>query len=92
MEKIVEIVFVGKHTVMSYVMTVLQLVNDGVTTVILKARGKLISKAVDIAEVTRNRFLTDAKIESVVIGTEKLTNDGVTRNVSTIDVTLSVPE
>ena len=75
---------------MSYVMVALEVINDGADKVVLKARGNLISKAVDTAEVLRNRFLPDAKVESIIIGTEQLTNDGVTRNVSTLDITVSI--
>ena len=87
-----DIIFVGKKTTMTYVLGALQLINDGATTIILKARGKLISRAVDTAEVLRNRFVTDAVLESVVIGTEKITNEEGTRNVSTVDIIITVPK
>jgi len=45
--------------------------NNGVHEVVIKARGKAISRAVDAAEVSRNRFLTDIKINGITIGTEK---------------------
>lgn len=88
----VDVVFVGKRTVMNYVMVALELINDGADKVVLKARGKLMSKVVDTVEVLRNRFVPDAKVESIIIGTEQLTNEGVTRNVSTLDITVSVSE
>lgn len=93
MEKRTEEMYIGRKTTMTYVMAALQSVNDGAATIILKARGKLIAKAVDVAEVLRHRFLTGAKIADIVIDTEKLTNeDKVTRNVSSIEITLEVPE
>lgn len=92
MEKEADVIFVGKKTTMTYVMGALQLINDGATRIVLKARGKLIPRAVDTAEVLRNRFVTEADVESVVIGTEKITNEEGTRNVSTIDVTIMVPK
>ena len=74
---------------MDYCLAVLSsLQNDG-STVHLKARGRAISTAVDVAEVTRNRFLKDLVVENVEIGTEELENtDGKMRNVSTISITL----
>jgi len=53
------------------------------------ARGNAISVAVDVAEVTRNRFLTNLEVENIEIGTEELESDtGETRNVSNIAITL----
>ena len=74
---------------MDYCLAVLSsLQNDG-STVHLKARGRAISTAVDVAEVTRNRFLQNLVVENVEIGTEELENtDGKMRNVSTISITL----
>lgn len=58
--------------------------------VVLKARGRAISAAVDVAEITRNRFFKDAKVRSVVIGTEEVTprEGGNFRNVSTMEITI----
>lgn len=59
--------------------------------VIIKARGKFISKAVDIAEVARKRFLVDLNIVShkIVIDSEDFTNkEGRLVRVSTIDIYL----
>ncbi|RLI08476.1 RNA-binding protein, partial [Candidatus Bathyarchaeota archaeon] len=57
--------------------------------VALKARGRAISTAVDVAEVTRSRFMRDLAVERVEIGTEELESaEGGTRNVSTITITL----
>jgi len=53
-----------------------------------RARGRSISSAVDAAEVTKNRFLSDITTE-VNIGTEQMQGDeGGTRNVSTIEIIL----
>jgi DNA-binding protein len=53
------------------------------------ARGRAISHAVDVAEITRNRFLTNLVVDSVDIGTEKLESvNGEPRNVSNITITL----
>jgi DNA-binding protein len=58
-------------------------------TVALKARGRAISRAVDVAEVTRNRYLNGVRVESIDIMTEELdSHDGDTRNVSAITILL----
>lgn len=57
--------------------------------VALKARGRAISTAFDVAEVTRNRFMKDVTVEKIEIGTEELKSiEGQTRNVSTITIVL----
>jgi DNA-binding protein len=70
---------------------VTQLNNSGSDELIIKARGRAISKAVDIAEIARNRFIKDAKIKDIKIGTENVTNnkEGRTSNVSSIEITLT---
>ncbi len=81
-------IFVGKKPTMSYVLAIITQFTDGAKEVHIKARGKSISRAVDVAEVVKNRFMQDVK-ETVEIGTEELTTEqGDKLNVSTIDITL----
>ena len=54
------VVYVGQKPPMSYVLAVVTQFNSGSDEVVLKARGRSISTAVDAAEITRNRFVTDA--------------------------------
>ena len=55
----------------------------------VKARGRAISTAVDVVEVTRSRFLKDITVEDIEIGTEELeSTDGRIRNVSSITIVL----
>ncbi len=83
-------VYIGKKPTMSYVVAVVSQFNVGSDTVVIKARGKSISRAVDIAEIVRNRFVTDAKIREIRIATEKLPQeDGRTSNVSSIEIHLA---
>ncbi|MCK4582725.1 DNA-binding protein Alba [Candidatus Bathyarchaeota archaeon] len=84
------IIYVGRKPVMNYVLAVMNCFNQrGLDEVILRARGRAISTAVDTAEVTRNRFLSDLTC-SVSIGTEQLPREeGGTRNVSTMEITLT---
>jgi DNA-binding protein len=58
--------------------------------VTLKARGRSITTAVDAAEITRHRFMKELNISTIKIGTEELRQEeGGTRNVSTIEITLT---
>jgi len=84
------VIFIGNKPPMSYVLAVVTQFNSGSTEVIIKARGRAISRAVDAAEITRNRFVSDAKIKEINIGTESITNEeGRTSNVSSIEITLA---
>ena len=85
------VIYVGSKPPMSYVLAVVTQFNTtGSDEVILKARGRAISRAVDAAEITRNRFVTDATVKEIKISTEALTNeDGRTSNVSSIEICLT---
>jgi DNA-binding protein len=73
---------------MNYCMAVIESLRQS-DSVALKARGRAISRAVDVAEVTKNRYLSGVKVESIDITTEKLdSHDGDTRNVSAITILL----
>jgi len=84
------VIYVGSKPPMSYVLAVVTQFNSGSTEVIIKARGRAISTAVDTAEIVRNRFVTEAKVKEIKIGTESITNEeGRTSNVSTMDLCLT---
>ena len=51
------VVFIGRKPVMNYVTACITFFNSGEKQVIVKARGKFISRAADIAEVASKRFL-----------------------------------
>ncbi len=80
-------IFVGSKETMSYVMALLTQFNSGNEEAMIKARGRAISKAVDVAEITKNRFMEEAEIEEIITDTEELENeDGGTTNVSSIEI------
>lgn len=83
-------IFIGRKPPMSYVTAILTAFNaEGVDQLVLKARGRSISTAVDVAEITRRRFLSDIETSKIEIGTEQLPNStGGTRGVSTIAITV----
>lgn len=84
------IVYIGSKPPMAYVMALITAFNrSGADSVVLKARGRAISRAVDVAEIARGRYLNDLKAEKIEIGSEQMpTEDGRTRGVSTIAITL----
>ncbi len=86
-------VFVGTKPIMNYVLATLTQFNEGATKVVIKARGKAISRAVDVAEIVRNRFLPNVDVTNIKIDTEELESEqGRKVNVSTIEITLEKKE
>jgi DNA-binding protein len=87
------IVFVGSKTPMDYVLAVItRLSADDAKEVTLKARGRAIATAVDVAEIIRRRFLKDLKISKIAIGTEEMPareGENRSRMVSTLEITLA---
>lgn len=82
-------VFIGRKPVMAYVMSVMTQFTSGADSVIIKARGRAISTAVDVAEVVRNRFLKEVKVKNIVISTEQFKGeDDRISNVSSIEILL----
>ncbi len=83
-------VLVGQKPLMAYCTAIVMQINSGSKELSVKARGRVISKAVDVVEVCRRRFF-DGKlsIKEVNIGTEVLGEEGQTRNVSTIEIKLT---
>jgi DNA-binding protein len=83
------VVFIGKKPAMSYVLACVTQFNDGRDQIILRARGRAISHAVDVAEIVRNKFVTGTEVKEVKIGTEQVeTEQGENLNVSSIEIVL----
>jgi len=81
-------VYIGKKGAMAYVLAVVTQFGMGAKEVIIKARGKSISRAVDVAEIVRNRDTT-MKLVGISIATEEVvTQDGRPLKVSSIEITL----
>lgn len=84
------IVYIGSKPAMNYVLAVNTQFSKHTNEVIIKARGRSISKAVDVAEITRKRFVTEAKVKEINIGTEDITTrEGGSLKVSSICIVLS---
>ena len=82
-------VLVGTKPVMDYTLACITLSHGGAKEVNVKARGRSISRAIDVEEVVRRRFLPEMKVKS--IGTDQLVSreeDSSLGNVSSIEITL----
>lgn len=84
------VIYVGTKPVTGYAMTALSLLSEVSTTITLKARGRAISKACDVAEVLRHRFLRDElRYVEVRTDTEAVTTrEGKPSNISSIEIVL----
>ena len=86
-------VFVGSKPFMTYVTSVvMQFTSQNRREVIIKARGKFITKAVDIAEVVRRKFLREHNIfvKEIKIGSEEFeSKEGKKVSVSIIEISLA---
>lgn len=83
------VIFIGNKPVMNYVLAVVTQMNGGAPEVILKARGRAISRAVDVAEIVRNKFINNVEVGGITISTEELkTREGTNSNVSAIEIQL----
>lgn len=84
-------VYVGKKPFMNYVTSVvMQFTTKRADEVVIKARGKFISRAVDVAEVAGKRFLEGAVgVKNIDIDSEEFTKDnGDNIRVSSMEITL----
>ena len=85
------VVFISNKPFMNYVTgVVMQFTTKNAEEVIVKARGKFISRAVDVAEVTTKRFLQDMiRVKDIVIDSGAFQNqEGKQVRVSTIEIVL----
>lgn len=83
-------VFIGRKPVLNYVLACMTLFKSGTDEVLVKARGRAISRAVDVVEVIRSRFMPDLKVSDINIGTEQLSSQDMPgpTNVSSIEIKL----
>ena len=84
-------IFVGNKPFMNYVTAVvMQFTTQDADEVTIKARGKFISRAVDVAEIAAKRFLNgQIYVDDIKIDSEEFENkEGKQVRVSTIEITL----
>ena len=86
------VVFVGIKPVTNYVMACVYHFENDATAVTLKARGRAINKAVDVAEVLKNKFMKGLVETPIVnIGTEQVrTFPAEPTDVSAIEITIKL--
>ncbi len=84
-------IYVGSKPILAYVTAVVTSLSKS-DSVSIMARGRAISTAVDVVEVTKRSILTDIVVDGIDIGTERLGEAGTERNVSTISIHLSKPK
>ena len=86
------IVFVGNKPLMKYVSAVVMQFNtENLKKVTIKSRGKFISKAVDVEEIIRKKFLKEKnlKLSEINVDSEEFTNkEGKPLTVSTLSLVL----
>ncbi|MBI1968292.1 DNA-binding protein Alba [Candidatus Woesearchaeota archaeon] len=88
-------VFIGEKPFMNYVTSVvMQFTAKGSKEVVIKARGKFITRAVDVAEVARKRFLENTVVvKNIVIDSKEFENkEGRQVRVSDMEITLAKKE
>ena len=84
-------IFIGNKAFMNYVTAVvMQFTTKNADEVLIKARGKFISRAVDVAEIATKRFLEGTvKVKEVKIDSEDFQNkEGKDVRVSIIEIIL----
>lgn len=87
------VIFIGGKPFMNYINSVqIQFRQKNSKEVIVKARGKFISRAVDVADSSVKKFLSDLKVQvkDIKIDSEGFKNkEGRDVNVSTIEIILT---
>ena len=79
-------VFIGQKPTMAYALAVITQLSEGRSEVHIKARGRSISRAVDVAEVVKRKLQN--LTAHVGISTEEIRGDKGKLNVSIIDIKL----
>ena len=86
------VIFVGSKPLVNYIRGVIMQFNKReASEVVIKSRGKFISKAVDIAEIAK-RSLSEKGVcvKNISISSDSFNADGKQTNISTMDIVLSV--
>ena len=87
-----DVIFVGNKHPTSYVLAIIMSLSAGnLKEITLKARRQAITTAVDVAEITRNRFVKDLKVCKIAIGSVEMPpreGENKSRMVSTMEITL----
>ena len=92
------VIYVGNKPPIVYAASVQTQAASGEKEIHIKARGRATSRAIDVSQLTINRFLPDWEVVDVKIGTEEREFERENRdtkemekvkvNVSTLDITM----
>ena len=82
---------IGRKGTLVYVASAVLMINKYKGKLLIQARGKAISKAVDVAEITRTRYFPDLKVDRIETSTQVMDSDPEKQpaNVSCIEIELS---
>ncbi|MFH0897857.1 MAG: DNA-binding protein Alba [Candidatus Bathyarchaeota archaeon] len=85
-----DVVLIGRKPTMNNVIACITLFNSGKQTITVRARGLVISHAVDTVELLRRAFIKDLEVQTITIGSQEFQNaSDLSSNVSTIDIVIS---
>ena len=85
-----DVVLIGKKPTMNYIIACLTLFNSGKQTVTVRARGLMISHAVDTVELLKRAFIKDLEVQKIIIGSQDFQNtNGFSNLIPTIDIRIS---
>ncbi|MFA4946416.1 MAG: DNA-binding protein Alba [Candidatus Micrarchaeia archaeon] len=84
-------IYIGsQQNVMSYVLAVVTQFNAGERSVRLKARGRAMSRAIDVTQIVKHRFFNSLEIKEFKVNTEEVPNeDGTKSRVSSLLLVLA---
>lgn len=82
-------VYIGSKPPMSYVLAVVTQFSEDRDEVHVKARGKAVSRAVDVAEMVTREHVSESEVDNIEIGTDEIeTDEGDEMKVSSIQIDL----
>lgn len=83
-----EVILIGKKPLKLYILASEKRIQKGSKKLVLKARGRLITTAVDLAEIIKRNH-PNFQVSNISFGTEEVTVDNIQKNVSTIEIELT---
>ncbi|MEM2188874.1 MAG: DNA-binding protein Alba [Nitrososphaerota archaeon] len=82
-------VLIGKKPLMNYVFACLTTLQGGAKQLMVKARGRAISRAVDVVQILQRRFYKDLKVADIKLGTQEVMGpNNQPISISTIEILL----
>lgn len=82
------IVRIGKKPAMNYISACVTLFNTGKDQIVVRARGRAITKAVDVVEMLRRSFIKKLKVKSINVDSDELMIYGKNVTISIIEIFL----